>query len=129
LDRPGGYTRIIRLPKRRLGDNGEQVLLQLVGKDEKREKKPKAKPKSQKALKGAPVRGGGKKKALSQEEETDTDAPVTEDTVETTESVAPENTEQAEHTQDVQADDQSPVEQDRQPSIEEASEQDDPDKA
>jgi len=31
LDRHGGYTRIIRLPLRRLGDNGERVLLQLVG--------------------------------------------------------------------------------------------------
>jgi len=30
LDRPGGYTRIIRLPKHRLGDNGRLVLLQLV---------------------------------------------------------------------------------------------------
>jgi len=30
LDRPGGYTRIIRLSKRRLGDNGQLVLLQLV---------------------------------------------------------------------------------------------------
>ena len=36
LDRPGGYTRIIRLSKRRLGDNGQLVLLQLVGKDDKR---------------------------------------------------------------------------------------------
>jgi len=31
LDRPGGYTRIIRLSLRRLGDNGKLVLLQLVG--------------------------------------------------------------------------------------------------
>ncbi len=31
LDRPGGYTRIIKLPKRRLGDGGQLVLLQLVG--------------------------------------------------------------------------------------------------
>lgn len=31
LDRPGGYTRIIKLSKRRLGDNGQVVLLQLVG--------------------------------------------------------------------------------------------------
>jgi len=30
LDRPGGYTRIIRLPRHRLGDNGRLVLLQLV---------------------------------------------------------------------------------------------------
>ena len=30
LDRDGGYTRIIRLALRRLGDNGQLVLLQLV---------------------------------------------------------------------------------------------------
>ena len=41
LDRPGGYTRIVRLAMRRLGDNGQLVLLQLVGKDEVVEKKPK----------------------------------------------------------------------------------------
>ena len=29
-DRPGGYTRIIRLPERRIGDSSRQVLLQLV---------------------------------------------------------------------------------------------------
>lgn len=29
-DRPGGYTRIIRLAERRLGDAGKQVILQLV---------------------------------------------------------------------------------------------------
>jgi len=38
LDRPGGYTRIIKLPKRRLGDGGELVLLQLVGIGQKEEK-------------------------------------------------------------------------------------------
>lgn len=42
LDRPGGYTRIIRLSMRRLGDNGELVLLQLVGKDESSKKESKA---------------------------------------------------------------------------------------
>ncbi|MDO8303072.1 MAG: 50S ribosomal protein L17 [Sedimentisphaerales bacterium] len=31
LDRAGGYTRIVRLAKRRLGDGGELSLLQLVG--------------------------------------------------------------------------------------------------
>jgi large subunit ribosomal protein L17 len=40
LDRKGGYTRIIHLAKRRLGDNSELVLLQLVG-SEHIEKKPK----------------------------------------------------------------------------------------
>lgn len=39
LDRPGGYTRIIRLSKRRLGDNGQLVLLQLVGQENQTEDK------------------------------------------------------------------------------------------
>lgn len=39
LDRPGGYTRIIRLSKRRLGDNGQLVLLQLVGQENQSEDK------------------------------------------------------------------------------------------
>lgn len=30
VDRPGGYTRIIRLSERRIGDAGKQVVLQLV---------------------------------------------------------------------------------------------------
>ncbi|MFO0974347.1 MAG: 50S ribosomal protein L17 [Phycisphaerae bacterium] len=33
-DRPGGYTRIIRLAKRRIGDMGELAILQLVGEEE-----------------------------------------------------------------------------------------------
>lgn len=41
LDRPGGYTRIIKLPKRRLGDNGQLVLLQLVEQGEKSAEKGK----------------------------------------------------------------------------------------
>ena len=47
LDRPGGYTRIIRLSQRRLGDNGQLVLLQLVGQQET----PAGKPKKKKAAK------------------------------------------------------------------------------
>ncbi len=42
LDRPGGYTRIIRLSLRRLGDNGQVVLLQLVGPEETSKKETKA---------------------------------------------------------------------------------------
>ncbi len=41
LDRPGGYTRIIRLSLRRLGDNGQLVLLQLIGSDESSHKEGK----------------------------------------------------------------------------------------
>ncbi|MFA5554103.1 MAG: 50S ribosomal protein L17 [Phycisphaerae bacterium] len=43
LDRPGGYTRIVRLAMRRLGDNGQLVLLQLIGKDEVSSKESKKK--------------------------------------------------------------------------------------
>ena len=42
LDRPGGYTRIIRLSMKRLGDNGQLVLLQLVGPEETSKKESKA---------------------------------------------------------------------------------------
>jgi large subunit ribosomal protein L17 len=34
VDRPGGYTRIIKLPRTRIGDNGAQAILQLVGEEE-----------------------------------------------------------------------------------------------
>lgn len=47
LDRPGGYTRIIHLSKRRLGDDGQLVLLQLVGQEETAaKKKPRKKKRS-----------------------------------------------------------------------------------
>jgi large subunit ribosomal protein L17 len=42
LDRPGGYTRIVRLSLRRLGDNGQLALLQLVGKEEVPKKETRA---------------------------------------------------------------------------------------
>ncbi|MDD5011981.1 MAG: 50S ribosomal protein L17 [Phycisphaerae bacterium] len=41
LDRAGGYTRIIKLAKRRLGDNSPLVLLQLVGQEKQAEAAPK----------------------------------------------------------------------------------------
>jgi large subunit ribosomal protein L17 len=55
LDRAGGYTRIIRLSLRRLGDNGELVLLQLLGEDEplKKEKKASTKRRAKKKAKGS----------------------------------------------------------------------------
>jgi hypothetical protein len=34
LDRPGGYTRIIRLARTRIGDNSDRAVLQLVGEEE-----------------------------------------------------------------------------------------------
>ena len=52
LDRPGGYTRIIRLSLRRLGDNGQLVLLQLVGEDETAEREPRTAAKKSSRKKG-----------------------------------------------------------------------------
>jgi large subunit ribosomal protein L17 len=55
LDRQGGYTRIVRLSLRRLGDNGELVLLQLLGKDEplKRERRGASKRRARRRAKAA----------------------------------------------------------------------------
>ena len=58
LDRPGGYTRIIRLSKRRLGDNGQLVLLQLVGQESEGQEK----------------RGRGKKKKSKKKKATETES-------------------------------------------------------
>ncbi len=41
LDRPGGYTRIIRRSLTRLGDSGQLVLLQLIGENEGPKKRSK----------------------------------------------------------------------------------------
>jgi len=65
LDRQGGYTRIIRLSLRRLGDNGQLVLLQLVGTDEGTKKKTKTA-----AKKGARKKA---KKAVEVEETAETE--------------------------------------------------------
>ncbi|MBN1975609.1 MAG: 50S ribosomal protein L17 [Sedimentisphaerales bacterium] len=54
LDRPGGYTRIIRLSLRRLGDNGQLVLLQLVG-AEKNIEEPAVTPKKKRSRKVSPA--------------------------------------------------------------------------
>lgn len=35
VDRPGGYTRIVRLAKPRLGDNGTRAILEFVGKNDR----------------------------------------------------------------------------------------------
>jgi large subunit ribosomal protein L17 len=69
LDRPGGYTRIIRLSLRRLGDNGQLVLLQLVGSDETLKKKSKKRSRK-KAKKAAEVEKITEDQAASKPEET-----------------------------------------------------------
>ena len=38
-DRPGGYTRVLRLAKPRLGDAGTRAILELVGKNDRVRKK------------------------------------------------------------------------------------------
>lgn len=53
LDRQGGYTRIIRLSKRRLGDNGEVSLLQFVGQESSQKETAKAGKKKTRGKKGA----------------------------------------------------------------------------
>jgi large subunit ribosomal protein L17 len=63
LDRPGGYTRIIRLSLRRLGDNGELVLLQLLGEDEPLKKERKA---STKRQAGRRAKAAAKRQAKSE---------------------------------------------------------------
>lgn len=62
LDRLGGYTRIIRLSMRRLGDNGQLALLQLVGKEEtaKKEKKSSGRKESAKKTRGTKVEQSAK---------------------------------------------------------------------
>jgi large subunit ribosomal protein L17 len=64
LSRPGGYTRIIRLSLRRLGDNGELVLLQLLGENEPLKKERKASGK----------KGAGKKRKPAAKAKVETEA-------------------------------------------------------
>lgn len=66
LERPGGYSRIVRLSLRRLGDNGQLVLLQLLGKDEpaKRERKTSSKKRSRGKAKAAAKLTQAEAKAL-----------------------------------------------------------------
>lgn len=67
LERPGGYTRIIRLSLRRLGDNGELVLLQLLGEDEPVGKERKASTKRRKVGKNAaPTKSRNEAKVVSE---------------------------------------------------------------
>ncbi len=53
LERAGGYSRIIKLSKRRLGDNGQLVLLQLIGKEEASKKSSRAASKKKAAKEAA----------------------------------------------------------------------------
>jgi large subunit ribosomal protein L17 len=79
LDRPGGYTRIIRLSLRRLGDNGQLVLLQLVGPEESSKKETKAAAKKR-----------SRRRAKKTIEADEAEATEVEETVETEEVVETE---------------------------------------
>jgi large subunit ribosomal protein L17 len=59
VDRPGGYTRIVKLPQPRLGDKGSRVYFELVNHVPKPKAKP-AKPEGKAARKGAVAAGAGK---------------------------------------------------------------------
>jgi large subunit ribosomal protein L17 len=72
LDRAGGYTRIIRLSLRRLGDNGELALLQLVGKEEVSTKETKASKKKRsrkKAKQSAEIKEAAETKETAEAEQ------------------------------------------------------------
>jgi large subunit ribosomal protein L17 len=76
LDRAGGYTRIIRLSLRRLGDNGQVVLLQLVAPDEgvKKKSKKRSRKRTKKAVKAketAEEQAASKSDETSGKEETE----------------------------------------------------------
>ena len=82
LDRPGGYTRIIRLSLRRLGDNGQLVLLQLIGADESLTKKSKKRSRK-KAKKAAQVEEAAEEQVVAEVEDTgEKEEDETEDTKE-----------------------------------------------
>ena len=85
LDRPGGYTRIIRLSLRRLGDNGQVVLLQLIGPEETSKKETKAASKKRSRKRA--------KKTVEVEEEVQT-----RETTETEETIVAEEADEVEGT-------------------------------
>ena len=80
LDRPGGYTRIIHLSLRRLGDNGQLVLLQLVGKDETLTKKRPAAPEAAPDAAPAELPAEADEAVEAVEVEEDTETTETHDT-------------------------------------------------
>jgi len=67
LDRAGGYTRIIKLAKVRLGDNSPLVLLQLVGQEKQAESADKGKKKAAKKKKTKAEKAAEAEKELPKE--------------------------------------------------------------
>jgi large subunit ribosomal protein L17 len=115
LDRSGGYSRIIQLSMRRLGDNGQLVLMQLLGEDEpvKRERKPKKK----KTTKKTKVKKAAEKPAEDEAiEETEED--IVEDIKEQAEDIVAEEPAAAEQDNEV-SEDKSQEEQESETDTEE----------
>jgi large subunit ribosomal protein L17 len=71
LDRPGGYTRIIRLSLRRLGDNGQLVLLQLIAAEESSKKQIRKRRSRKKAKEAIKVEETAKDQATTEAEDTE----------------------------------------------------------
>ena len=91
LDRPGGYSRIIRLSMKRLGDNGQLVLLQLVGADEKVVKTTKKK--SKKHSENQEQSGPEKASSIVEVSEEEEEVAETEESTEIAEDTETEETE------------------------------------
>lgn len=82
-DRPGGYTRIIKLAKHRIGDGTDLVVLQLVGDDEKHNHTSKSSRRAaadRRTAFAAKLRKGGKSEAKAEPaaEEAAPEAPAEE---------------------------------------------------
>lgn len=95
-DRPGGYTRIVRLAKHRIGDGTDLVVLQLVGDDEKHSHSSKSSRRAQadrRTAFAAKLRKGAKSEAPAQEEAADEQAPAEGDAEAQTEAAAETDTE------------------------------------
>jgi len=103
LDRPGGYTRIIRRSLRRLGDNGELVLLQLIGESEGPKKKAKTTAKKRARRKPKDTAKVAEVEAVEPEKIAELEAPA-EAQVSTAVEEAPESEETAQAKQTDQAD-------------------------
>ncbi len=103
LDRPGGYTRIIRRSLRRLGDNGELVLLQLIGEREGPKKKAKTTAKKRSRRKPKDTAKVADLEAVEPEKVAELEAPA-EAPVSTAVEEAPETEETVQAKQTDQAD-------------------------
>lgn len=70
VDRPGGYTRVLKLGVRRKGDNAQRAILELIGKKDEGRKKKKQRKKYHKVdIPKAPVKAKKPKEKAAEKEE------------------------------------------------------------